>query len=124
MLHRAIAYIDRSLDDTECVVFFEHYGTDDGRTERLKALLSTAWRVSADSIVAYNVDDERSVSGFSDDVGDTRLFESGWSDGAPVYHRRERTMLLVGPTMLRRLVAAQRLVDGIEAKRLPLATQS
>lgn len=113
MLHRAVA----SIRDTapiagavyqpEVAVFFE--ASSDMAPALLLRALSIAWGVSVDQIEIYNIWSEYELidqACAAADTGDARLFENGYSDG-PLYCDPGRTLFLVRPAMLERLLLAQ-----------------
>ena len=125
MIYRAMAYIAGSLDDTHQVVYFETAVRSEADA-RLRTVLSTTWRLPAERIDYYNLNDEDEVlrCAFSaPDTGDARLLEIGWSDGRPRYAEPESTQFLVGPRAMRRLAAAQRLAGQLQQAAIQAAVQ-
>ena len=123
MIYRAIAYIAGSLDDTEQIVYVEATLHSDADA-RLKAVLGVTWRLPADRIDYYNLNDENEVCRCAfgaRETGDARLLEIGWSDGQVRYAEPERTQFLVGPRAMRRLVAAQRLAAQLQQAAMKTA---
>lgn len=129
MLYRTIAYIEGSLDDTECVVFFEA-APDRSCSALLAGLLQLAWG-SGGPVAAefYNLTTERELlDRGADGTGDARLLEVGWDGCRAIYARPERTLMFVRPGVLRRLHAAQQLAAAAVAThpmtRAPQAAES
>ena len=113
MLHRAVASIRDTapiagaVDQPEVAVFFE--ASSDMAPALLLRALSIAWGVSTDQIEVHNIWSEYELidqSSAAVDTGDARLFENGYSDG-PLYCDPGRTLLMVRPVMLERLLLAQ-----------------
>lgn len=119
MLYRAVAYIVGSLDDTECVVFFQA-ANERSRWAVLSGLLSQAWGVPLSSVEAYNISSERELldEAFGDSgTGDARLFETGVSYGRATYAQPHRTLMFVRPSTLERLHAGQQLATVLDLQR-------
>lgn len=113
MLYRAIAYIEGSIDDSECVVFFEA-ASDRSSSAVLSGLLLQAWGLVGRALIeTYNLTTERELlDRGADGTGDARLLEVGWDGCRPIYARPERTLMFVRPGVLRRLHAAHQLADA------------
>lgn len=107
-LYRAIV-ISRSHAE-EVAVFFE--APREQRHDHLQRLLHLAWQVSAEDLTIYNLNSAHELLNEwalgEAETGDMRLFESGFCDDAVIYHDPLRTLMLVSPATLKRLVEAQR----------------
>lgn len=121
-LYRAI--VTSALRDREAVVFFEA-PVHRERLDHVEQLMSVVWDVPAHDIEAYNVHsaEELLERGFGDaETGDLRLFETGWSEGRPLYADPAQTLLLVGSQALYlRLYYAQLLAPVRPAELLAAA---
>lgn len=83
----------------------------------LALLLACAWDLELADLQVKDVIRERPLIARARGhvaTGDLRLFEVGYWHG-PIYAEPERTVLLVCPTTLRRLVAAQRALPIVDA---------
>lgn len=112
MIFRAIAYIVGAIDDE--VIVYVDAGCRQAALERLSVALHTIWRVGSEQVEHYNLADEHELiaqAGGEPATGDARLLEVGWADGRPSYAPPERTLLLLGPRSLRRMVQAQQLAS-------------
>lgn len=125
-LHRAL--VTGPQDRTEVVVFVEVPWDElvHANVARMVSLLvAAAWNVHPDDLRVASPVRERpllSMSRGGPQTGDLRLFEVGHWHG-PIYAEPERTLLLVGPATLRRLVTAQRslpIVDATSSMPMPL----
>lgn len=113
-LYRAIAYQLQPLDtpyadlQPECCVFFEAH-TSEAAPALLLRLLALAWGCTPAEVEFYNLHSERELlqAGRDDDglAGDAALWISGNYHG-PTFHRTDRTLLLVRPSTLERLLQA------------------
>lgn len=116
LLHRAHACM-RNSPEPEVTVFFEALPlTDPGSF--LQHLLAPIWGCRpADVDVALLCSADYLLRHWTRghaDTGDARLFEVGFgADGTIHYLAPERTMLLVPPAQLQRLVKAQRAADEL-----------
>lgn len=129
-LHRAVVASTRLR--AEVTVFFEvPRGVDAAAHEALESLVCLAWHeATPDDLHIYNCFSEAEMLGSwalgDESTGDMRLFEDGFCHGAPTYAEPERTLMLVSPATLKRLVTAQRrlpIVVADDATRpLPLAS--
>lgn len=125
-LHRAL--VTTSHDRTEVVVFFEVAWdelTDANPARQVALQLAAAWGLHPDDLHIASPVRERpllSLARGGPQTGDLRLFEVGHWHG-PIYAEPERTLLLVCPATLRRLVTAQRslpIVDATSSMPMPL----
>jgi hypothetical protein len=110
ILYRAVACV-HGRDEPEVHVFFEAPPLTNPGEELLLAL-NTVWRTGRDVLEIYNIVDEtellRSWSVGGTRTGDARLFEVGVGDRSRVHYcAPDRTLFLVSPTTLQRLVKAQ-----------------
>ena len=117
MLFRAYAYLTHcSFEEGEVVVFFDAASERDA-WPTLQSLLAHTWRINADQIDAYNFFPEHELLGnhaYGDaSTGDARLFESGGGPGGTSYIDPQRTLLLVRPHRLRRLLAGQQAAERL-----------
>ena len=107
-LHRAI--VSSARLEGECVVFFETSALS--ASKALENALSILWSVPAESLEIYNCNTEWqqvNLFAFGDrSDGDLRLFETGSGmGGVLIYAEPTRTLFLVRPETLARLVIAQ-----------------
>lgn len=117
-LHRAV--VGSRKHDAELIVFFEVPWdslptVDVGRW--LAMNVCAAWDVPEDDLNIYNIVRERPLlhqATGDAGTGDMRLFEVGFWHG-PTYVEPERTLMLVCPPTLRRLLAAQRALPIVDA---------
>lgn len=117
-LHRALATQGRG--QPQMVVFFEipwDAVTTMDVGSWLQILLAAMWDVPPDAVQLNGITRERPL--LSDAIGgeatgDLRLFETSQWHG-PIYAEPERTLLLVCPATLARLVAAQRRLPIVDA---------
>ena len=92
-------------------------------------LLACAWDLEMTDLQVQDVVRERPLIARARghvSTGDLRMFENGYWRG-PLYCEPDRTVLLVCPTTLRRLVAAQRrlpVVDASASMPMPLTAQA
>jgi hypothetical protein len=122
MIYRAIAYVLRSIED-ESIVYIDA-ATRATAHEALSAVLPTIWGVEPHRVEYYNLDDEHDLvsQAFGDaHTGDARLLEIGWSDNRPLYASADRTLLLLGPRSLRRMVQAQQLAAQLPRTEFAVA---
>lgn len=116
LLHRAHACM-RNSPQPEVTVFFEALPlTDPGQL--LQQMLAPIWGCTPDDVEvqllcsANYVLRHWTVGGH--ESGDARLFECGFdADGRVRYLVPERTMLLVPPMQLQRLIKAQRMAETL-----------
>ena len=125
MLFRAYAYTTSGpLDETEVAIFF-HAPSRAAAWPTLQTLLTTAWNVNADALDAYNFFPESELLGEhaagDASTGDARLFESGAGPNGISYLDPQRTLMFVRPATLRRLLAAQQKVQGLQLRHLRVA---
>jgi hypothetical protein len=116
LLYRATACI-RGTDAPEVHVFFEappltHPGNE------LLHMLTTVWFAPIDSLHISNpVDEYQHFSRWAvgdKSTGDARLFEVGLGDGGRVeYCKPGRTLMLVSPAVLQRLVKGQQTAERL-----------
>jgi len=118
MLFRAVAYRHQLLTDIgepEVAVFFEAPSPADA-VAVLTALLATAWGVPADEVDHYNLWSEAELlrNSACDGclAGEAYLMENGWCHG-PLFVRPDRTLMLVRPSTLRRLLVARQHADTL-----------
>jgi hypothetical protein len=110
ILYRAVAYV-HGRPSPEVHVFFEAPPlTNPG--EELLQLLNCMWRTGSETVEIYNIVDEYkliSLWAVGDAfTGDARLLELGLgAAGRVAYCLPSRTLLLVSPPVLLRLVKAQ-----------------
>lgn len=127
-LHRATVASPK-IEATVTVFFEVPWGltTEMDLGQHLAMQLACAWDVEMTDIHVTDVIRERPLLARARghvSTGDLRLFENGYWRG-PLYCEPDRTLLLVCPTTLRRLVAAQRglpVVDAGASMPMPLAT--
>lgn len=116
-LYRAVAYrmvaLRESVGDSvwpEATVFIETHQPDAATASaHLIRTLAAAWSCPTSEIDFYNLWSEGELlraSHLPASAGDARLLENGWSYG-PLFCDIERTVMLVRPHTLRRLVRAQ-----------------
>lgn len=116
-LYRAVAYRMVALRETvgesvwpEATVFIESPSTDTAAVSaQLLRLLAATWGCQAAEVDFYNLWGEGELlrnSHMPPTAGDARLLENGWHHG-PLFCDVERTLMLVRPNTLRRLVLAQ-----------------
>jgi len=110
-LYRAIAYqlhSSQTLDEPEVAVFFEA-SSREAAPAVLVGLLNTAWGIPADQVDYYNLWSQDELRGMAQTPAGPGqhawLLESGWFHG-PLFHRRERTLVMVRPRTLARIEAA------------------
>lgn len=112
-LFRAIAFQLQSLDtrqvdvQPECCVFFEAHEPEAAPAVLLR-LLALAWGCTAPEVDFYNLHSEAEMlrDGRDEAPGDAALWLSGNFNG-PLFHRVDRTLMLVRPTTLARLLRAR-----------------
>lgn len=127
-LYRAVAYRLVSLRDTvgnsvwpEVTAFIEVPQPDPSKgavAAHLLQVLATVWGCSAAEVDYYNLWSEGELlrnSNLPASAGDARLLENGWYDG-PLFCDMERTVMLVQPQTLRRLVRAQGLAADLAVR--------
>lgn len=124
MIYRAFAYIGRSsLEQNEVTAFIEA-GTRTHAERRLREALGLIWHVGPERVEHYNLADEAELlrQAFGDaSTGDARLLETGFSDGRPSYADPDRTLLLLSPRSLRRMVQAQQLAAQLPRTEFAVA---
>lgn len=111
-LHRAIAYQLQPLHtppadvQPECCVFFES-ATLEAAPALLLRLLALAWGCTPADVEFYNLHTAPELlrDGAAEAPGDAALWLSGNYHG-PLFHTPERTLLLVRPNTLARLMRA------------------
>lgn len=109
MLCRATAHKVGEPSD-EVVVFFEAL-PGCSRSATLALALGGIWRVPFHEVEHDDICTEAQLIQFAigkDETDDARLFEVRFERGRPVYAEEERTLMLVSPATLRRLVLGQR----------------
>lgn len=122
-LYRAVAYRMVGLRSTvgeslwpEVTVFVEAHQPDTATVSaHLLRTLAAAWGCGPAEIDFYNLWSEGELlraSHMPPTAGDARLLENGWSHG-PLFCDVERTVMLVRPETLRRLVRAQGLAADL-----------
>lgn len=114
MLYRAFAYqfqpdlapFDATVQP-EVLVFFEAH-TREAAGATLQRGLALAWGCRLDDVEFYNLADEHEVcADWGDEApGDAALWVTGRSHG-PLFQSLERTLMLVRPLTLRRLLQAR-----------------
>lgn len=117
-LHRATVASPK-IEATVTVFFEVPWGltTELDLGQHLAMQLACAWDVEITDIHVTDVIRERPLIARARGAvatGDLRLFENGYWRG-PLYCEPDRTLLLVCPTTLRRLVVAQRNVPVVDA---------
>lgn len=111
-LYRAIAYQLQPLDtpfadvQPEVCVFFESHSTDTAASKLLR-LLALAWGCTAPEVDFYNLHSEHELlrDGSDEAPGEAALWLSGAYNG-PLFHNVARTLMLVRPHTLVRLLQA------------------
>lgn len=122
-LFRAVAYrmepANLPLEDSqpEVTVFFEATSAAVAPAQ-LKRALHAVWDCPANEVDFYNLWTEaemlaNSTCALDPTAGEAWLFETGWG-GAPLFSAQARTLMLVRPSTLVRLVVARTAVAGVQ----------
>lgn len=128
VLHRAIAYrLERTHtpDDQhqpEVTVFFEAPTVT--AASSLLRLLALTWGCQPPDVEFYNLETEYDLiqgvyapsakNGAANEMGDAALLVTGWYQG-PLFCRADRTLMLVRPLTLKRLLRARVLAVSLHA---------
>lgn len=122
-LYRAVAYrleranTPRSESWPEMTVFVEATSRQDAHS-KLQMLLAHAWDCLSQEVEHYNLfsEDELRASPYHLLPADTALLCNGWNHG-PLFARADRTLMLVTPPTLARLLAARRVAHALHLEQ-------
>jgi hypothetical protein len=109
-LYRAAVILNRDGETHETTVFFEHVGSSTEAAFSLSLQLTGVWFCQLGQLRVINAWAETVLLAKAigtPETGDQRLFEVSAWHGSPIYADPERTLMLVSPPLLRRLVLAQ-----------------
>lgn len=129
-LYRAFGFKIEPLDtppeqtQPEVMVFFES-ATAEGSSATLLRLLALAWGCSASDVDFYNLESEHDLRRCHGDYapGDAALWVSGSHHG-PLFQRVDRTLMLVRPLTLQRLLQARAQAEPLAQRQAAAAREA